>query len=351
MRRNGEFIYFRVGRRRYRFTRSHDRGFKPFSEHNRSERFRGAPRQFALVDERRFGMKKFFAVAVLALAVVATAACGEVRGRELSPQDTDRAINDVFNGAQGVVRMEADLVTQKTGGMVKGSQVAHEFLRLEAPTRMILQNRGSNQGRVPLEQTTIIIVDGRNIWEVEARAQGARERMVSRRSFRPNVEASRAQGLAVFIGLFLMGRDVTSATGLREDFDIRCFEEPLPNRRGSSLHFVLTPRRGGETLELWMLPGQVLPWRVRSFERKEIKFPPPKPGEPPRYKLEETTRELRNVKTNLNGLPPFTADTFMLPLANDMVIRDEQTNQRLSLDEVRRELDEVRREYQMAHGR
>ncbi|MCC8190075.1 MAG: hypothetical protein LIP77_05470 [Planctomycetes bacterium] len=156
--------------------------------------------------------------------------------------------------------------------------------------------------------------------------------------------------MSVFIGLFLMGRDVTSASGLREDFDIRCFDEPIPNRRETTLHFVLTPKRGGETLELWMLPGQVLPWKVRSFERKEIKFPPPKPGEPPRFKVEETTRLLRNVKTNLNGLPPFTAETFMLPYTPDMVVRDEQTNQILSADDVRRELEEVRREYQLSHG-
>ncbi len=294
-------------------------------------------------------MKRTCAVAVLiALFSIGAASAGE--GRELSPQETDQAINAVFNGAQGVVRMEADLVTRKSGGMIKGTQTSYEVLRLEAPTRMVLQNRGASEGRVPLEQSTLIIVDGRNIWEVEARQQNARERQVSRRAFRPNVEGQQAQGLAVFIGLFLMGREVTSASGLREDFDIRCFDEPIPNRRERTLHFVLIPKRGGETLELWMLPGQVLPWMVRSFERKEIKFPPPKPGEPPKFKLEETVREIRNVRTNLNGLPPFPSDAFVLPLAQDMVIRDEQTNQRMTPDQVRSELDEVRREYQASSG-
>ncbi len=55
---------------------------------------------------------------------------------------------------------------------------------------------------------------------------------------------------------------------------------------------------------------------------------------------------LRNVRANLNGLPPFTAETFLLPLAPDMQIRDEATNQPMSPDAVRRELDEVRREFQ-----
>lgn len=278
----------------------------------------------------------------LLLPVMAAAA--EIQGRELSPQDTDRAINAVFNGAMGVVRMEADIITQKTGGMIKGSQTSYEFLRLEAPTRMALFNRGDSRERTPMEQNTIILVDGRNIWEVEAR-QANRGRSVSRRAFRPNLDGSQAQGLAVFIGLFLMGRDVTSASGLREDFDVRCFEEPIPNRPETTLHFVLTPRRGGETLELWMLPGQALPWKVRSLERKEIKFPPPKPGEPPRFKIEETTRVLQNVRTNLNGLPPFTAETFLLPLARDMNVRDEQTNQPMTPNQVRAELEEVRREY------
>lgn len=273
------------------------------------------------------------------------------QGRELSPQETDRAIDDVFNGAMGVVRMETDLTTEKTGGMVRGTQTTYEFLRLEAPTRMILVNRGQTQSRVALEDSTLIIVDGRNIWEVEARRQGGRERQVSRRSFRPNLQGTQAQGLAVFIGLFLMGRDVTSASGLREDFDIRCLEEPVPGARGTTLHFILTPKRGGENLELWMMPGQALPWKVSSVEKKEIKFPPPKPGEPPKYKIEQTTRVLRNVKTNLSGLPPFTAETFLLPLAQDMVIRDEQTNQRMTPEEVRQELNEVRREYDATRRR
>ncbi|MDR1745211.1 MAG: hypothetical protein LBS30_05605 [Planctomycetota bacterium] len=284
------------------------------------------------------------ATMILALSVL-PAACGEAQGRQLSPQQTDQAIDGVFSGAMGVVRMEADLITQKTGGMQKQPQTTYEFLRLEAPTRMVLLNRGPSQDPVPLEESNIIIVDGRNIWEVEA-AQGGGGRSVSRRAFRPNMQGVQAQGLAVFIGLFLMGRDVTSASGLREDFDIACYDEPIPNRRETTLHFVLTPKRGGETLELWMLPGQVLPWKVRSFERKEIKFPPPKPGEAPRFRVEETTRVLRNVKTNLSGLPSFTADTFMLPLARDMVVRDEQTNQPMPPDAVRQELQEVRREYE-----
>jgi hypothetical protein len=283
------------------------------------------------------------AAALLFLAPLLAA--GEPVGRQLSPQEADAAINNVFNAAQGVSRMEANLVTRKSGGMIKGSQTSYEFLRLQTPTRMLLVNQGSSRGRVPLEESTLIIVDGRNIWEVEARRDGARQRQVSRQVFRPDIGSGQAQGLAVFIGLFLMGRDVASAHGLREDFDILCVEEPLPGRKDASLHFTLTPKRGGETLELWMIPGQALPWRVRSFERKEIKFPPPRPGEPPRFKLEETVREIRGVRTNLNGLPPFSAETFLLPLAADMIIRDERSNRIMEADEVRRELDEVRREY------
>lgn len=279
-------------------------------------------------------------------ACVLACACAHAgQGRELSAQETDAAINNVFNGAAGVTRLECDLITQKTGGMVKGSQISYEFLRLETPSRMVLLNRGASQERIPLEQMNIILVDGRNIWEVEPRQQRTGQRSVSRRQFRPSVPASQSQGLAVFIGLFLMGREVASATGLREEFNIVCYDEPIPNRPETTLHFTLTPRRGGETLELWILPGHALPWKVRSFERKEIKFPPPKPGEPPRYKLEDTTRVLRNVRTNLNGLQPFTAETFLLPLAADMNVRDEQTNQVMSAQAVQAELAEVRREY------
>lgn len=297
-------------------------------------------------------MRKHFSFpAVLACALVCGfALAGEPQGRELPPQEVDRAINAVFAGAQGVVRMEADITTQKSGGMTREQQTSYEFLRMETPSRMWLQNRGSSQAPLPVEQCNLIVVDGRNIWEIEPRTQNSRERAVNWRSFRPNLEGRQAQGLAAFIGLFLMGREVTSATGLREDFDIRCLEERLPNQQGTTLHFVLQPKRGGETLELWMVPGGTLPWRIRSFERKVIRFPPPKPGEQPRFRLEETVRTLRNVKTNLDGLPPFNANTFLMPLAQDMVIRDETNNRVITHDQVRQELGAVRNEYQQTVG-
>ncbi|MDR0363235.1 MAG: hypothetical protein LBJ46_11220 [Planctomycetota bacterium] len=270
--------------------------------------------------------------------------------RQLSPTETDQAINAVFAGAQGVVRMEADIITQKTGGMTRAPQITYEFLRIEAPARMWLQNRGTSEAPLPIEQSNLILVDGRNIWEVEAGSGQSRERAVSRRAFTPNFGSGQARGLAVFIGLFLMGKEVTSAGQLRQDFDIACVDEPIPNRAERTHHFTLTPRAGGETIELWVLPGQTLPWKVRSFERKVIGFPPPKPGEQPRFRLEESVRVLRNVRTNMNGLQPFNANAFLLPLAQDMRIRDEQTNQRWSLDDARRELNEVVAEYQRQQG-
>ena len=289
-------------------------------------------------------------IVVIAVLSLETAAAGQAPGRTLSVQETDQAINAVFTGAQGVVRMEAELTTQKTGGMVKGQQVSYEFLRMEAPSRMWLQNRGASRGQLPLERSNLIIVDGRNIWEVEARQDNSRERAVNRRAFRANLEGNQAQGLAVFIGLFLMGKDVTSASGLREDFDISCIEEAVPNSRDRTLHFILKPRNGGETIELWMMPNATLPWKVRSFERKIIKFPPPKPGEEPKFKLEETVRVLGNVRTNLNGLSTFNANTFLLPLAQDMRIRDEQTNQIIDHNLVRQELERVRQQYMAEKG-
>ena len=116
----------------------------------------------------------FRGVCVLGVCVIwGLGISGEPQGRQLSVPETDQAINAVFAGAQGVVRMEADLITQKSGGMVKGEQTTYEFLRMEAPSRMWLQNRGASQGQLPLEQSSLIIVDGRNIFQpADVRALG-----------------------------------------------------------------------------------------------------------------------------------------------------------------------------------
>jgi hypothetical protein len=274
---------------------------------------------------------------------------GETPGRQLSPADTDRAINAIFAGAQGIFRMEADIETQKSGGMLKGQPLNYEFLRLEAPDRMWLENRGNSRSPLPLENCNLVIVDGRNLWEVEPRQANNAARLVNRRRFSPQLEGMQTQGMAAFIGLFLLGRDAVSASGLRGDYDIKCWEEALPGGGQATLHFVLQPLRGGENLELWVLPGQPLPWKVRSFQRLIIKFPPPRPGEAPRYRMEETIRVIRNVRTNQNGLPPFTANSFLLPLARDMQVRDEQDNRVLTPREVGQELEAVRALYQQQH--
>ncbi len=91
-------------------------------------------------------MKTIVCALFAALLFAGFAPGGETTGRELSPQDTDRAIDEVFNGAAGVTRMEADIITQKTGGMVKGSQLAYEFLRLETPAMLYLGWRSRENG-------------------------------------------------------------------------------------------------------------------------------------------------------------------------------------------------------------
>ena len=52
-------------------------------------------------------MRKLFVCISFALVTSALAWAGQ-QGRQLSPQDTDRAIDNVFNGAAGVVRSLPD---------------------------------------------------------------------------------------------------------------------------------------------------------------------------------------------------------------------------------------------------
>jgi hypothetical protein len=289
-------------------------------------------------------------LAVLAVAVPAAERNPPV-GRPVSAQEADREIERIFEQGRAVNRLQAELTTTKRGGRIKADQplVQYESVRLAAPNRMWLENRGAAARPLPPEECSIMIVDGENLWDVQSAERDGR-RDASRRALREDVKTGGAADIAAVMLLFLgIDRDVRTAGELRRYYAIDCFEEDVPPgapaRPGRTHHFILKPlgEPDGEVVELWHQPGLTLPWKVATSQKQEIKWPRPKPGEPKRFTTEYTVRELRQVRTNREGLAEFPPEAFRLPLSRGMEVVDEETGRVMPHDEVRRLMDDAAR--------
>lgn len=270
-----------------------------------------------------------FALVLLSLCLHAGEA--EPTGRALTVEETDKAVESIFEKARQVTRIETELKTTKTGILKGGAKsIAYETIRYEAPNRVWWQNRGENEGAVADADCSLILMVGGWMWEIEP-VLPPDPRRASRRKMKDFGQDGRTVNLAAF----LIGSDVQSAKEIRDRFELSAWME---NEGGpdASYRLLLVPRSEGQTVELWIKPGDALPWKVRTVERKQVVTVGAAAGAAPRTKLHEEIRELRALKTNLTGLEPFAPETFLFPLAPGMKITDEDANCDLSEEDIRK---------------
>jgi len=276
-----------------------------------------------------------FCMAALILASGSFALCAEEAAvpapatleKTLTPEEADPVLDGILKCAQQIVRVEADLITTKDSqGLLKQRVVVYEALKLESPNLLWLQNRGESQTPRPAEACSLVLFDGQYLWELEERFEDEPTREATRRSVQTAGAKPAQAGLASVLSYVILGgEDVRSAADLRQRFDVEvCLERETQaeGKEVTSHHIVLRRKTDKTVIELWIEPGQALPWRVKTVEeRRRIGLGAS--AAKPQTVIKTELRLLRNIKTNLTGLQPFPAQVFLFPVAPDIQVRDE----------------------------
>ena len=250
-------------------------------------------------------------------------------GRPLSEAEADRAVDAVFESATRINRLEAKLTTRKVGGAFgEEPKISYGFLRLSVPNLMWLQDYGADEHDRPrkddpgLQQSSLTIVDGQFIWDIQAPTDPGRPSTADKMQLADSVVDAHAAHIAGLLAVFMgLGDEVRSAAELRRNFTLRAVEEPIPDPRDgrppATNHFTLEPVDSdgdGNIIEIWHRPGDALPWKVQTSEKKVVRaFGRRNANVPQRTVLETTTRVLSEPRTNLDSLQPFPAGTFTVP--------------------------------------
>ncbi len=261
----------------------------------------------------------------------------------LSAEEIDSTLDGILKRAGEITRLYADIETTKTGGVFAKQSVAFETLWLQAPDRVKLINRGASRKPVPWDECSLLLFDGEHYWELEPRFAENEPRIATRRPVK-QAGVNQGAGLAGFLSYFLLGgRDTATVKELREEFEISGFRET--DETGASYHFILKPRQEGEAMELWFRENEILPWKVKTVEKKKI-ITIGKSDGGEKFKLVEEVRVLKNLKTNLSGLEPFTSSVFIFPVEKNMTVTDEQTGAPVSPEQLAEELKLLRKKFE-----
>lgn len=262
---------------------------------------------------------------------VVTAA--ETAGIVLSDEDTDKTLEDIFKRAKDVTRVEALMVTTIKGSkLFKRETKQYEDIRFAMPPRVWKLGREESEKPIPEKDCNLVVYDGTYLWELQPDFGDDMPREASRRKINKDSKAvSGDAGVAVF----LLRTDVASTKELREEFEsIRCVKSK------TDYHFTLVGKNKKITIDLWIKIDGVIPWKVQTKQLKKV-IKIGKKDDKPKYKESIETRELRNVKTNLDGLKPFPVDTFVFPYKKGMVVLGEG-NEELKAGQIQEDLKKVR---------
>ncbi|MBN2712977.1 MAG: hypothetical protein JXR97_11195 [Planctomycetes bacterium] len=260
----------------------------------------------------------------------------------LSNEETDKLLEDIFENAKKITRVQASMFTRTTGGYAKeGSElVQYDEVKFATPAKIWKLSREDSKEELPFKDCSLVIFDGKYLWEMMPKFDDEPREVTRRTVNKDDQKVSGNAGLAVF----LLRSDVKSAKELREEFDsIVCVKEGAGEKTVN--HFTLVPKNKAIVMELWFPAGAAVPSKVKTVTQEKLVGPGMKKGE---YKTKTKTeiRELNNVKTNLDGLAPFNTETFILPYEKGMSVIDDESGEPIPAETVKKDLDDMRKEMQ-----
>lgn len=234
----------------------------------------------------------------------------------MSDAEIDQTFDHIFAQQQKITRMTAKVITFKKGGGIfnKPSRTWGQAYA-QMPDCLLFVDRGDVDKNLPENLASTILIDGTFLWDIKP---GEREGTLEAE----RMAIKNAGDRDINIAALLIGADVATGKQLREYYLLTGKLEDL-GAAGKSYHFTLKTIPGKEKkkvkeeVEVWIRPGEVIPWKIKSIRKTPKGSNPllqnmPASDDTSSYKITESTKEISELQTNLSNPPltPFPAERF-----------------------------------------
>ncbi len=242
--------------------------------------------------------------AILTSAAVYAQDQNPVSNQPLTDQQVDKAFDDIFARQQQLTRLQAKIVTEKKGGGIfKRNVQTWGYAYAQMPNLLMFVDRGEIDKKLPETKAATILIDGTYLWDIKpGETDGSFE--AERMSVRNTADRD------INIAALLIGANVSTGKELRKHYELKGVVEKYADN-SQSYHFMLKTlpgmekRKVKEEVDVWIRPGQVIPWKITS-----VRFSP-KGANPfgdnqastPAMKRTESTKYISDLKTNLTNPP------------------------------------------------
>ncbi len=231
-----------------------------------------------------------------------------VSKKDLTPVEVDQAFDQIFSTQKRIERMQAKVITEKSGGIFKKSKGTEAMVYAQMPDKLLFVDKGRIGDNTKEDEYAIILIDGIFLWDVKsADGSGMREA--------EQIDMKQAGSKDINIAALLIGADVATGRELRDYYDIAGrLEEFVDGSR--SYHFLLKAISGkgkerDEVVDMWIEVGGVIPWKIKT-QKQVKKVNPLNPNAPAKTKKTASTKYILDLQTNISKppLPAFAKDQF-----------------------------------------
>lgn len=263
--------------------------------------------------------------------------------KKLTDEQIDAAFDDIFAKQKKLTRIKAKVVTEKKGGGVfKKSVKTWGIARAQMPDRLLFTDMGKVNAKENKGNEAIILIDGVYLWDIKPVGDnGVRE--VER------ININRAGNRDINIAALLVEGNALSTEELRKLYNVQGVLETYPSGK-KSYHFTLKTipgkeikKRSQET-DVWTIPGEVIPWKIKSIRKIPIVSPFGKPTT--KFKTTESTKWISELESNLSkpALTKYPSSVFyigeIIKKNPGIIIKDSKGN-KISGPELKADLKAV----------
>lgn len=229
----------------------------------------------------------------------------------LSDEQIDQVFDEVFAKQQQITRMQCKVITRKVGGIFNKEVETWGYAYAQMPDLLLFVDRGEVTANLSESKAATILIDGTFLWDIKpADEEGGFEA--------ERLSVNTAGDRDLNIAALLIGADVATGKQLREYYELTGWLVDL-GAQGKSYKFMLKTSPGKEKnnrkeeVEVWIRPGEVIPWQINSVRLTPQATNPFGKGEAASgYRRTASTKIISDLQTNLSNppLPAFAPEVF-----------------------------------------